>query len=244
MGVHAARRTSAREAEPLVDVLVIGPEEPPWRPSPGRRRAGVAGLALAVLAVLAALVPAQLSGTGPQDAASVELVLPEDRVPVPRREAPPVADRVHGGVHVELVNEGGAPVRVLSAALSPGRWLAAVVDDLAPAADPRGWGRLLRPSWRAVLVLHRSVLCTPGADHGPAPTQLAVAVEVDGRERTHTLPVGRGQRAYGGGLPGLLGAPERFCVPDSSRAAAATSGDPAGPFLELWPPWTDVLPAR
>lgn len=239
MAVRAARRTSAREAEPLTDVLVSGGDDPPRRPS-SRQRLGAAALLLA--GVTALVVPLSRSDDGPADAAGLDLALREGSIPLPRRDAPPVQDRVEGGVHVEVVNHGATPVRLRSGSLSPGAWQVEVVDDLDASADPGGEGRLLRPGWVAMLVLHRTFPCAPGADAGPAPTSLSLDVEVEGRPRTWSVGVGPEQAAYGGRLAGLLGSAETFCAAGGT-AGAATAGSPGLPFLPLWPAGAGVLPS-
>ena len=238
MGVRAARRTSAQEAEPLSDVLVSGDDEPPLRPS-RTRSLGVAALVLAGAA--AVVVPRVVTGADPQEAVPVELALAEGSVALPRRDHAPDQGTVLGGVHVEVVNESRAAVRLLSGAVSKGDWQVAVVDDLDAAVDPGGRGRLLRPGWHAVLVLHRSIRCVTGTDHGPVPTSLAVEVEVAGRQHTASIDL-RSGRAAEGGLAALLGAPERFCSPGGT-AAAGTAGDAGLSFLRLWPAGTGVLPS-
>ena len=235
MGAQATRGPSARQAEPLADVLVSGADEPAWRPS---RAQQLAAAALVLAGVVALAVPGTLSDDAARGAASPDLALREGATALPRRASGPVGDRVEGGVHVELVNEGSKAVRLLSGTVSPGEWQVTVVDDLDHAADPDGTGRLLRPGWHAVVVLHRSVRCSSAVDHGPVPTSLTLEVEVGGRPRTASLDLGPDR----GGLSDLLGAPERFCAAGGT-AAAGTAGDPGLPFLPLWIAGTGVLPS-
>lgn len=237
MSVCAASRPSARDAEPVADVLHSGAEGPPWRPTRRQVRSAAGALAGAGLAAAALLVPPWLAGPAPAGAGAQTLPLVlRDGTVVLRRDAAPEQGRVRGGVHVEVQNAGRRALRLTSAALVPGQWAVSVVEDAGDAAEPSGEGRFLRPGWSAVLVLHRLVDCTPGAEHGHAPTRLVLEADVDGRRLSRAIDVGPGSSGYRGGLDDALGAPAAFCAVSASSGPAATTGDPGQDFVRLIDP--------
>jgi hypothetical protein len=224
MSGRSPHGTAAPAAEQLPDVLVSGRDS---RPPLSRRRAAVV-VAGAVLATGVAV--AQRGSTDPAVAAPV-LVLRQGTAALPRVEVLPDG-RLHAGLQLDVVNDGGPAVLLVSAELAPdGGWRVAVADDADTAAQSSR-GRLLRTGWHATLVAHRLVDCSAAAPAGAVPAVLVLRLEADGRELEQRIDVGPGQQAYDGRIDDALQRPAGACP------GAADPGPWTPPFLRLRVPST------
>ena len=210
-----------------LDVLTGGRDAPGWAEgwSSAARRRLLAGAVLTAALVGGAVLGARPAPPGPAPTADpVRFALHPRSALVPRHVPAEPGRAAVAGVHVELVHTGDTPLVLRSVSLVPGRWQVDIADR-----------HQLRPGWSAVLALHRQVECAPDADPGPAPTELVVQAEVDGRLLVRTIDVGRDQQAYGGALDELLGSPQDVCRLDARSPLPGPIGD-LFPVRDGWRP--------
>ena len=211
-------RTSAQVAELMPDVLAGGTDRPPWHPT--RRPVVAAGLVLTVGLAAAGGLLLRQSLPDPAPArdttavTGVQIALQSDAHVVPRHLPPLPGRPAQAVLRVEVVNHGALPVRLISAALVPGVWEAELIDR-----------PVMRPGWSAVLSLHRDVDCAPAAEHGRAPRDLLLVLEIGGRAASRTLDLGPGQTAYDGQLDEVLGRPLAACSRTPRTSLLGPIGD-------------------
>ena len=181
-------------------MLVSGDDRPLRRPGRGTTARGAVLLLVTLVVLTAALLghdrAAEVRAARAAAAAEVLHLSLGDGSGLPRHGPRPPG----GGLHLELRNDGLAPVRLLSGSVSSGQWRLELDRPV-----------LLGPGETTVLPLSRTARCSPLDELRSYPVLRVEARVASGRRADQELDLTAARLAYGGELGAALRAPELGC---------------------------------